>query len=57
MFITLFNLLKRDIHFFKDGMSVSLSQNCLNFTMEPQLGSEFRSCKYEKLPDIIMYAC
>jgi len=34
-----------------------LGQNCLNLTFKPYLSSETFSRKYEKLPNIVVYAC
>ena len=33
-----------------------IGQNCLHLTFEPYLSSETYSRKYEKLPDIFIYA-
>ena len=38
-------------------MSVFLGQNCLHFTFEPYLNCETYFRKYEKLPNIVIYAC
>ena len=34
-----------------------LGQNCLHLTFEQYLSSETFSCKYEKLPNIVILAC
>ena len=34
-----------------------LGQSCLHLTFLPYLGSETYSCKYDKLPNIVIYAC
>jgi len=34
-----------------------LGQNCLHLTLKPYLSSETYSCKYEKLPNIVVHAC
>ena len=42
---------------FRDAMSVSFGHNCLHLTFLITLSSETYSCKYEKLPNVVIYAC
>ena len=40
----------------KEAMSVSFHQTCLTLTFKLYICSESYSCKYEKLPNIVIHA-